>query len=44
MLAGSRCAMSIAVLQKLCSQIPWCELAVLEPTVELALEIAAKRV
>jgi hypothetical protein len=32
--------MSIAVLQKLCSQIPWCELAVLEPTVELALEIA----
>ena len=30
--------MSIAVLQKLCSQIPWCELAVLEPTVELALE------
>ena len=32
--------MSIAVLKKLCSQIPWCELAVLEPTVELALEIA----
>ncbi len=34
------CAMSIAILKKLCSQIPWCELAVLEPTVELALEIA----
>lgn len=32
--------MSIAVLKKLCSQVPWCELAVLEPTVELALEIA----
>jgi hypothetical protein len=32
--------MSIAVLKKLCGQVPWCELAVLEPTVELALEIA----
>ena len=32
--------MSIAVLKKLCSQIPWCKLSVLEPTVELALEIA----
>lgn len=32
--------MTIDVLKKLCGQIPWCELAVLEPTVELALEIA----
>src|SRR5919106_5152109 len=37
-----QCAMTIAVLKKLCSQVPWCELAVLEPTVELALEIARK--
>ena len=32
--------MSTAVLKQLCSEIPWCEFAVLEPTVELALEIA----
>jgi hypothetical protein len=32
--------MSLAVLKKLCGQVPWCELAVLEPTVDLALEIA----
>ena len=32
--------MTIDVLKTLCGQIPWCDLAVLEPTVELALEIA----
>ena len=32
--------MTIAVLKKLCSTIPWCDPAVLEQTVELALEIA----
>ena len=32
--------MTIAVLQKLCGAIPWCDPAVLEQTVELALEIA----
>jgi DNA integrity scanning protein DisA with diadenylate cyclase activity len=32
--------MTIAALKTLCSRIPWCEPAVLEPTVELALEIA----
>jgi len=32
--------MTIAALKKLSSQIPWCEAAVLESTVELALEIA----
>jgi diadenylate cyclase len=32
--------MTIAALKKLCSQIPWCEPAVLESTLELALEIA----
>ena len=32
--------MTIAALKKLCAQIPWCEQRVLEPTVELALEIA----
>jgi diadenylate cyclase len=32
--------MTIDVLKTLCRQIPWCNLAVLEPTVELALEIA----
>jgi diadenylate cyclase len=32
--------MTIAALKKLCSQIPWCEFAVLESTLELALEIA----
>jgi hypothetical protein len=32
--------MTTAVLRKLCHQIPWCQQAVLEPTVELALEIA----
>ena len=31
--------MTIAVLKKLCSTIPWCDPAVLEQTVELALEI-----
>jgi DNA integrity scanning protein DisA with diadenylate cyclase activity len=32
--------MTIAALKTLCSRIPWCEQAVLEPAVELALEIA----
>ena len=32
--------MTIAVLKKLCGAIPWCDRAVLEQTVELALEIA----
>jgi diadenylate cyclase len=32
--------MTIAALKPLCSQIPWCEPAILESTVELALEIA----
>ena len=32
--------MTIAVLKKLCSTIPWCEPEILEQTVELALEIA----
>lgn len=32
--------MSLTVLKKLCGRVPWCELAVLEPAVELALEIA----
>jgi DNA integrity scanning protein DisA with diadenylate cyclase activity len=32
--------MTIAVLKKLCSAIPWCEPEILEQTVELALEIA----
>lgn len=32
--------MTIATLKKLCSRIPWCEFAVLESTLELALEIA----
>ncbi len=32
--------MTIAALRTLCSQIPWCEPAVLESTLELALEIA----
>jgi diadenylate cyclase len=32
--------MTIAALMKLCGQIPWCDRAVLEPALELALEIA----
>ena len=32
--------MTIAVLKKLCSAIPWCEPDILEQSVELALEIA----
>jgi diadenylate cyclase len=32
--------MTIAALKKLCGQIPWCEPAVLESTLEMALEIA----
>ena len=32
--------MTIAALKKLCGQIPWCEPAILESTLELALEIA----
>lgn len=32
--------MTTAVLKTLCGAIPWCEPAVLEQTVELALEIA----
>jgi diadenylate cyclase len=32
--------MTIAVLKKLCGAVPWCDPAVLELTVELALEIA----
>jgi DNA integrity scanning protein DisA with diadenylate cyclase activity len=32
--------MTIAALKTLCSRIPWCESAVLESTLELALEIA----
>jgi DNA integrity scanning protein DisA with diadenylate cyclase activity len=32
--------MTIAVLKQLCGAIPWCDPAVLEQTVELALEIA----
>ena len=32
--------MTIAALRTLCSQIPWCEPAVLESALELALEIA----
>jgi len=34
------CVMTVAVLKKLCSAIPWCEPEILEQTVELALEIA----
>jgi diadenylate cyclase len=33
-------AMTIAVLKALCSRVPWCEPAVLESSLELALEIA----
>ena len=32
--------MTIAAVEKLCTQIPWCEPAALQSTVELALEIA----
>jgi hypothetical protein len=32
--------MTIAAVEKLCTQIPWCEATVLQSTVELALEIA----
>jgi diadenylate cyclase len=32
--------MTIAALEKLCGQIPWCEPAILESTLDLALEIA----
>jgi diadenylate cyclase len=32
--------MTIATLEKLCGQIPWCEPAILESTLDLALEIA----
>ena len=32
--------MTIAALRTLCAQIPWCEPAVLESALELALEIA----
>ena len=32
--------MTIAAVEKLCAQIPWCEPTVLQSTVELALEIA----
>jgi DNA integrity scanning protein DisA with diadenylate cyclase activity len=32
--------MTIAALRTLCTQIPWCEPAVLESALELALEIA----
>jgi DNA integrity scanning protein DisA with diadenylate cyclase activity len=32
--------MTIAALRALCSRIPWCEPAVLESVLELALEIA----
>jgi hypothetical protein len=32
--------MTIAAVEKLCTQIPWCEPTVLQSTVELALEIA----
>ena len=32
--------MTIAALKQLCRQVPWCAPCVLEPTVELALEIA----
>jgi hypothetical protein len=32
--------MTIAAVQKLCTEIPWCEPTVLQSTVELALEIA----
>jgi diadenylate cyclase len=32
--------MTIAALKKLCGQIPWCEPAILESTLDLALEIA----
>jgi DNA integrity scanning protein DisA with diadenylate cyclase activity len=32
--------MTISVLEKLCCQIPWCQRAILESTLELALEIA----
>ena len=32
--------MTIAALRTLCSRIPWCEPAVLESALELALEIA----
>ena len=34
--------MTIAALKVLCSRIPWCEPAVLESVLELALEIAAR--
>ena len=33
-------SMTIAALRTLCSQIPWCEPAVLESALDLALEIA----
>jgi diadenylate cyclase len=33
-------AMTIAALKALCSRLPWCEPAVLESVLELALEIA----
>ena len=32
--------MTTSVLEKLCRQIPWCQQAILESTLELALEIA----
>jgi diadenylate cyclase len=32
--------MTTSVLEKLCCQIPWCHQAILESTLELALEIA----
>jgi DNA integrity scanning protein DisA with diadenylate cyclase activity len=32
--------MTIAALKALCSQVPWCEPAVIESSLELALEIA----
>src|SRR4029079_5492502 len=38
--SGGRHAMTIGAVQTLCSRIPWCEPAVLESSLELALEIA----
>lgn len=32
--------MTMSVLEKLCCRIPWCQQAILESTLELALEIA----
>ena len=40
MRAARNGTLTTTVVKQLCDQIPWCEPAVLEPTLELALEIA----